>query len=244
MSQSDSVSGKNENEQGEKSKPIQVLLSWSGGKDSALALSALRADSRYQVAGLITTITADYDRISIHGVRRELLLEQARLAGLRLWEVYIPAKTTNAVYESELLAALATVREDAPEISHVAFGDLFLTEIKEYRERVLSGTGFTPLFPLWKLDTMELARRFVDENYEAHLVCVDTTQLSGSFAGRKFDRTLLADFPHSIDPCGEQGEFHTFVSSGPCFTGRLGVTIGPVVLRDDRFAYCDIELDG
>ena len=218
----------------------RVVLSWSGGKDSSLAFAALRADTRFEVAGLLTTLTRDYQRVSVHGVRRALLLEQARLTGLPLWEMSIAAESSNADYEAAFLAGLDTVREAAPDISHIAFGDLFLTEIREYRERLVAGTGFRPLFPLWEQDTAQLARRFVDEGYEAHLVCVDTTQLGAVFAGRRFDHELLADLSDEIDPCGERGEFHTFVSGGPCFDGRVECRVGEVVLRDSRFAYCDI----
>ena len=221
-------------------RPRQVLLSWSGGKDSSLALSALRADARFEVAGLITTVTADYDRVSIHGVRRALLSEQARLAGLRLWEVFIPAAASNAEYEAAFLGGLAQVRYDEPDISHIAFGDLFLADIREYRESLVAGSGFSPLFPLWGLDTTELAHRFISEGYEAYLVCVDTEQLDASFAGRTFDEMLLADLPARIDPCGERGEFHTFVANGPCFNGRVEHSIGETILRDGRFAYTDI----
>ena len=157
------------------------MLSWSGGKDSSLAFAALRADTRFEVAGL------------------------------------------------------DTVREAAPDISHIAFGDLFLTEIREYRACLVAGTGFKPLFPLWEQDTGQLARRFVDEGYEAHLVCVDTTQLGAVFAGRRFDHELLADLSDEIDPCGERGEFHTFVSGGPCFDGRVDhlpfTRIGGIIAR-------------
>jgi uncharacterized protein (TIGR00290 family) len=221
-------------------RPVQVLLSWSGGKDSSLTLSALRADARFEVAGLITTVTADYNRVSIHGVRRALLSEQARLAGLRLWEVFIPAAASNAQYEAAFLGGLARVHYDEPDISHIAFGDLFLTDIREYREALVSRTGFTPLFPLWDMDTTELAHRFISEGYEAYLVCVDTEQLDATFAGRKFDDLLLADLPARIDPCGERGEFHTFVASGPCFNGRVEHAVGETVLRDSRFVYTDI----
>lgn len=217
-----------------------MLLSWSGGKDSSLALSALRADPRFEVAGLITTVTADYDRVSIHGVRRALLSEQARLAGLRLREVFIPAGCSNAEYEAAFLGGVAQVRHEEPDVSHIAFGDLFLADIREYRESLVAGTGFSPLFPLWERDTTELAHRFVSEGYEAYLVCVDTEQLDASFAGRKFDASLLADLPARIDPCGERGEFHTFVANGPCFDRRVEHSIGETVLRDGRFAYTDI----
>jgi uncharacterized protein (TIGR00290 family) len=221
-------------------RPISVLLSWSGGKDSSLALSALRSDPRYEVAGLLTTVTADYDRISIHGVRRGLLEDQAQLAGLPLREVSIVAGSSNAEYEAAFLGALAQVRYESPEISHVAFGDLFLSDVREYRETLLTRTDFEPVFPLWMLDTTELARRFVAEGYEARIVCVDTEQLDAGFAGRKFDQAFLVDLPDHVDPCGERGEFHTFVSGGPCFGGRVEHTVGETLIRDNRFAYTDL----
>ena len=220
--------------------PTRVLLSWSGGKDSSLALSALREDPRYDVVGLLTTVTADYDRISIHGVRRALLEEQARLAKLPLWEASIAAGSSNTEYEAAFLEALVRVRRDVPDVSHIAFGDLFLADVREYREVLIGKTDFEPLFPLWMLDTTELARRFVAEGYEAQLVCVDTEQLDARFAGRKFDQAFLADLPEHVDPCGERGEFHTFVSSGPCFAGRVEHSTGETILRDDRFAYTDL----
>jgi uncharacterized protein (TIGR00290 family) len=221
----------------------RVILSWSGGKDSSLALSALRADPGVEVVGLLTTVTRDYDRISIHGVRRSLLLEQAAAVGLPLWEVSIPAKASNADYEQAFLDGISRVIAAVPDASHVAFGDLFLTEIREYRERLLQRTTLLPLFPLWNLDTSELARRFIAEGYDATLVCVDTTQLDSSFAGRRFNQQFIDDLPDGIDPCGERGEFHTFVQDGPCFAHSIACQTGEIVLRDGRFAYCDILPD-
>lgn len=221
-------------------KPNRVLLSWSGGKDSSLALSALRADPRFDVVGLLTTVTADYDRISIHGVRRALLEEQARLAQLPLREASIAAGSSNAEYEATFLGSLAQVRDELPDVSHIAFGDLFLADVREYREVLIGKTDFEPLFPLWMLDTTELARRFIAEGYEAQLVCVDTEQLDARFAGRKFDQALLGELPEHVDPCGEHGEFHTFVSSGPCFSGKVEHSTGETILRDNRFAYTDL----
>ncbi len=223
--------------------PAQVILSWSGGKDSSLALSALRADPRFEVTGLLTTVTSDYDRISIHGVSRSLLVEQAASAELPLWEVSIPAKTSNADYEAAFLAGLERAATDNPGISHVAFGDLFLTEIREYRERLLQRTQLSPLFPLWGRDTAHLAQRFVAEGYMARVVCVDTTQLDASFAGREFDRQFIEDLPEGVDHCGEGGEFHTFVQAGPCFTHPIPCRPGVIVLREGRFAYCDLVPD-
>jgi uncharacterized protein (TIGR00290 family) len=218
----------------------QVLLSWSGGKDSALSLEALRADPGIQVAGLLTSVTRGYDRISVHGVRRELLERQAERLRLPLFMIELEPVTTNDAYERAFLSALEHVRRELPDVTGLAFGDLFLADVRAYRERLLNKTGFEPLFPIWGLDTAELARRFVRDGFVARLVCVDTAQLDGSFAHRLFDNALLADLPTGVDPCGERGEFHTFVSDGPGFVGPVEYTVGESVLRDERFAYCDL----
>jgi uncharacterized protein (TIGR00290 family) len=217
-----------------------VILSWSGGKDSALALQALRQDPSVRVTGLLTTITTEYDRISVHGVRRSLLHEQARRIGLPLFEARIAPKSANEDYEAAFLAALTDIRRAQPDVSHIAFGDLFLEDVRAYRERQLAATGWTPLFPIWGGETSALARRFIADGFEARLVCVDTTQLDASFSGRAFDSSLLADLPASCDPCGERGEFHTFVSAGPVFDRPIPYECGERVLRDGRFMYCDV----
>ena len=218
----------------------QVLLSWSGGKDSALALQALRADPKIEVAGLLTSVTRDYERISVHGVRRSLLERQAERLGLPLFTIELDPTTTNDAYEKAFLSALERVRRELPDVTAIAFGDLFLADVREYRERLLGSTGFEPIFPIWGLDTTELARRFVRDGFAARIVCVDTTQLDGAFAHRIFDDSLLADLPSTVDPCGERGEFHTFVSDGPGYDGPVEYTVGETVLRDDRFAYGDL----
>jgi uncharacterized protein (TIGR00290 family) len=218
-----------------------VVLSWSGGKDSALALDALLRDPEVEVSGLLTSITRDYDRISVHGVRRSMLEAQVERLGLPLFEISLLPVSTNDTYETAFHAALDQIRSELPEISHIAFGDLFLEDVRAYRERLLCGTGFEPMFPLWGLDTSTLAKRFVDDGFRAHIVCVDTTQLAADFAGRSFDHDLLADLPSTVDPCGERGEFHTFVSAGPPFKEPVPCRIGSRVLRDNRFMYCDIE---
>jgi uncharacterized protein (TIGR00290 family) len=218
----------------------KVLLSWSGGKDSALTLQALRADPDVEVAGLLTSVTREYERISVHGVRRSLLERQAERLGLRLFTMELDPVTTNDAYESAFLSALERVRHDLPGVTAIAFGDLFLADVRAYRERLLAPTGFEPLFPIWGLDTSELARRFVREGFVARLVCVDTTQLDGSFANRRFDDSFLAELPSGVDPCGERGEFHTFVSDGPGYAAPVEYTVGETVLRDERFAYCDL----
>ena len=219
-----------------------VVLAWSGGKDSSLALAALRADPAVDVVAVLTTITRDYDRISIHGVRRAVLEAQIAALGLPLIEVPIPAAATNAVYEEAFAAALAALRQERPEARHMAFGDLFLADVRAYRERVLPPLGWTPLFPLWGRDTRALAQEFVRAGYRAIVTCVDTTQLAAEFAGREFDASLLADLPAGVDPCGERGEFHTCVYAGPIFSHPLPVRAGERVRRDERFEYCDVTL--
>jgi uncharacterized protein (TIGR00290 family) len=218
----------------------QVLLSWSGGKDSALALQALRADPQIEVAGLLTSVTRDYERISVHGVRRSLLDRQAERLRLPLFTIELDPITTNDAYEKAFLSALERVRRELPGVTAIAFGDLFLADVRAYRERLLESTGFEPMFPIWGIDTAELARRFVRDGFAARIVCVDTTQLDGSFAQRVFDDSLLADLPTGVDPCGERGEFHTFVSDGPGYDGPVEYTVGETVLRDERFAYGDL----
>ncbi|MEA2724400.1 MAG: hypothetical protein QOH59_2171 [Gemmatimonadales bacterium] len=219
-----------------------VALAWSGGKDSSLALAALQADPTVEVVALVTTITRDFDRISMHGVRRTVLEAQVSALGLPLIEATIPAAASNAIYEEALADALSTVRRAHPDVRHLAFGDLFLTEVRAYRERLLPPLGWEPRFPLWGLDTTALARTFVTEGYRAILTCVDTTQLGAEFAGREFDAALLADLPATVDPCGERGEFHTCVYAGPIFRQALSIEAGTRVRRDDRFEYCDITL--
>jgi uncharacterized protein (TIGR00290 family) len=220
----------------------QVALAWSGGKDSSLALAKLQADSAVNVVALLTTVTRDYDRISMHGVRRAVLEAQVQAIGLPLVEASIPAAASNALYEEAFASALTTLQHRFPEVRHLAFGDLFLADVRAYRERLLSRLGWVPVFPLWGLDTAALAGEFVRAGYRAILTCVDTTQLEAEFAGREFDASLLADLPSSVDPCGERGEFHTCVYDGPIFGQPVFVQAGERVRRDDRFEYCDITL--
>ncbi len=217
-----------------------VVLSWSGGKDSSLALQALRADPGVRVVALLTSVTAGYDRISIHGVRRALLEAQAASLGLPLVEITLQPQCSNAEYDAAFQQGLATIRQRFPQATEIAFGDLFLEDVRAYREQALAGSGFAPRFPLWGTPTPALAARFVTDGFVAHLVCVDTQQLDAAFAGRPFDDALLASLPESVDPCGERGEFHTFVSDGPIFAHPIACDVGPVVLRDERFAYCDL----
>jgi len=220
-----------------------VVLSWSGGKDSSLALAELRSDPRYRVVALLTSITRGYDRVSIHGVRRELVEAQAVAAGLPLIEVTLDPQSSNEAYEAAFRNALARVRADYPSVKKIAFGDLFLADVREYREKLVSASGFEALFPLWGRDTRQLAEEFIAAGFSATIVCVDTTQLLADFAGRTFDTKFLDALPASVDPCGERGEFHTFVSSGPVFANPIAVRCGELVLRDDRFMFCDVLVD-
>ena len=222
------------------SRAERVVLSWSGGKDSALALAALRADPRFEVVALLTTVTAGYDRISIHGVRRSLLERQIGALELPLHEIELQPSSSNEQYEAALAHALQGVRQRYPDVRRVAFGDLFLEDVRRYREAQLPRFGFECVFPIWGRSTTELAEEFIDAGFEARLVCVDTTQLDGRFAGRAFDRALLAELPPGVDRCGERGEFHTFVAAGPIFTAPVPYALGERVLRDGRFMYCDL----
>lgn len=220
--------------------PEPVVLSWSGGKDSALALARLRADPAVRVAGLLTTVTAAYDRISIHGVRRALLHDQADALALPLHEATIEPNSTNHEYERAMGDALARLREPLPDLRRLAFGDLFLADVRRYREELVAACGFGALFPLWGEPTDAVAHEVIDSGFAARLVCVDTGALAMEIAGRSFDHGLLGDLPAGVDPCGERGEFHTFVSDGPGFRRPVPYEVGETVLRDGRFAYCDL----
>jgi uncharacterized protein (TIGR00290 family) len=220
--------------------PQDVLVAWSGGKDSALALREIRSDARYRVAALLTTVTAEYDRISMHGVRGTLLRQQAGLLDLPLEEVVISPGASNDEYEANMGVALAALRTRIAGLDSVVFGDLFLADIRAYRERMLARMGMRGLFPLWLRDTRALAHEFVRVGYRAVLVCVDSAQLAGGFAGREFDAGLLHDLPPQVDPCGENGEFHTFVYAGPGLRQPVRCQRGEVVVRDGRFVYCDL----
>ena len=218
---------------------MSVALSWSGGKDSALALWALREQNVAPTA-LLSTVTEEYERVSMHGVRRSLLRRQAAATGLPLVEVEIPAACTNGVYESRMETALASA-ELAP-IEEFAFGDLFLEDIRAYRESRLARAGRRARFPVWGHDTAALARRFIGAGFRAILVCVDPRALDLAFAGRDYDARLLDELPAGVDPCGENGEFHTFVTAGPVFDGAIACRRGEVVERDG-FVFCDLLED-
>ena len=218
----------------------RVLLSWSSGKDAAWALHTLRLSGEAEVAGLLTTLNAEFDRVAMHAVRRTLLEAQAESVGLPLLQIPLPWPCSNAEYEAALGRALAEARAMWG-VTHIAFGDLFLEEIRAYRERQLLGTGLTPLFPLWGRPTSALAREMIAGGLEARLTCVDPKRLPASFAGRAFDAALLQDLPPDVDPCGEAGEFHTFAHGGPMFSHSIPIMAGEVVTRDG-FVFADLLL--
>jgi uncharacterized protein (TIGR00290 family) len=217
----------------------KALLSWSSGKDSALALHVLRTRGEIEVVGLVTTYTEPFDRVAMHGVRMELVEAQARSAGLPLWRVSLPWPCPNAAYEERMRALVE--RACGEGITRFAFGDLFLEDIRAYREKQLAGTGLEPLFPVWGLpaDTPALARTMLASGLQAILTCVDPRQLTPSFVGRSFDAALLADLPAGVDPCGERGEFHTFCHAGPIFDRPIPVRVGETVERDG-FWFADV----
>ena len=217
---------------------MKILLSWSTGKDSAWTLHVLRRQYPGAVAGLLTTINQAFDRVAMHAVRRTLVEAQANAAGVPLHAVNIPWPCSNAQYEDVMKIAVNGFLADG--FTHVAFGDLFLEDVRRYREERLAGTGLTPLFPVWKTKpTAELAHEMIDGGLRAYLTCVDPRKLDRSFAGRAFDAALLAALPAGIDPCGENGEFHSFVWDGPMFHQPLAICVGEVVERDG-FVFADV----
>ncbi len=220
----------------------RALVAWSGGKDSALALAAAREVGSLDVVGLLTAVTPEFDRISIHGTRRSILLAQAERLGLPLYEAALQVLADNAAYEAAWSAALSRAREEVGVIDAIIYGDLFLADVRAYRERQCEQLHVEPLFPLWGRSTTHLARQVIREGYVAYLTCVDTQQLDEAFAGRAFDADLLRDMPASVDPCGERGEFHTVVVEAPTYSSAISLRRGERVLRDARFSYCDFEL--
>ncbi len=214
-----------------------ILMCWSGGKDSSLALHAVLQDSSLEVKALLTTLTRDYERISMHGVRRSLLLKQAAALGLPLEEVWITSGASNADYESAMKECLLRYRSKG--VKRVVFGDLFLEDIRRYREDRLAELNLTGFFPLWKKDTRKLAEDFIAAGFKALIVCTDPKQIDPSFCGREYDQAFLSDLPPSVDPCGENGEFHTFVYDGPIFRRPVEVKKGEVVHREG-FYFCDL----
>ena len=217
----------------------RVLLSWSSGKDSAWSLHVLRQQPNVEVVGLLTTFNEMADRVAMHAVRRSLVEAQAAAAELPLWRVSLPFPCSNAEYEDRIRMVIGRARNEG--VTHVAFGDLFLQDVREYRIRMLSKSGIEPLFPLWcsAADTPALAARMLANGLRAILTCVDPKQLPESFAGRAYDAALLSDLPPAVDPCGERGEFHTFCFSGPMFASEIGVQVGEIVSRDG-FCFADL----
>jgi uncharacterized protein (TIGR00290 family) len=215
----------------------KALLAWSSGKDSAYALAVVRQQNEVDVVGLLTTINTQFERVAMHAVRERLVELQSEAVGLPLWKVPIPYPCPNAAYEAAMSDAVRRAVDEG--IGVMVFGDLFLEDIRAYRERQLQGTGLTPLFPLWRRDTTELAREMMASGVKATLTCVDPKQLDPRFAGRNFDESFLAELPPSVDPCGEKGEFHTFAWDGPAFRHPVSITVGDTVERDG-FVFTDL----
>ena len=215
----------------------KILLSWSSGKDSAWALHVLRERNEVEIAGLLTTINTHFERVAMHGTRQVLLRMQARAAGLPLWEVPLPWPCANEVYEHAMSAACVSAIQQG--ISAIAFGDLFLEDVRRYREDRLRDTGLQPMFPLWGRNTQQLVEEMLDGGLRARIVCVDVSKMPGDFAGRDLDRDLLRRLPAGVDPCGENGEFHTFAYAGPMYSEPISIKDGECVTRD-RFLYADV----
>ena len=216
----------------------KVLFSWSGGKDSTLALYEIQKSKKYEIVALFTTITRDYDRITMHGVRRVLLEEQARAIGIPVHEVFIPKKASNEEYSSIMEREMKAAKQNG--ISGVVFGDIFLEDVREYREKNLSKVHMKGIFPLWKRNSRELVKKFINLGFKAIIVCVDSKALDKSFVGRIIDEKLLEDLPEGVDPAGENGEYHSFVFDGPIFKRRVNFKVGEVVFRENRFYYLDL----
>ena len=212
----------------------KVVLAWSGGKDSAMALHALLTSSQYNVVSLLTTISEQYERISHHGVRVELLEQQAAALGIRLHKLYLHQTNCDiADYEAAMKKVMLEHKEK--DVLTVAFGDVFLQDLREYREHNLAKVGMKGIFPIWHRDTTEIVQTFIDLGFRAYLTCVDGEKLGKEFAGRPIDADLIRDLPDGVDPCGENGEFHSYVYDGPIFQRPVGVSVGEVVLRDVRY---------
>lgn len=216
----------------------KVLFSWSGGKDSAMALYELQKSRSYQILTLLTVVTEDYGRISMHGVREELLDAQARSVGLPLEKIYITKHSNNSEYEMLMKKMLMRYKDHGAVA--VVFGDIFLEDLKKYREERLAEVGMEAVFPIWKRNTTELANSFIDNGFKTIITCVDTNFLDTSFSGRLFDKQFLLDLPSTVDPCGENGEFHSFAYNGPIFNSNIMFERGDTVLREQRYCYTDI----
>lgn len=217
----------------------RTLLSWSSGKDSAWSLHLLRQQNEYEIVGLLTTFNQVANRVAMHAVRRSLVEAQAKAAGIPLWDVDLPWPCSNADYECIMKETCKAVAQTG--IGYIAFGDLFLTDIRAYREKQLEDSGLQPIFPVWGMPTRELACSMIKSGVRAKLTCIDSKFLAPEFVGREFNEQLLSDLPPEIDPCGENGEFHTFVYAGPMFERDLPVELGEIVSRD-RFVFADLSL--
>ena len=218
----------------------KVLFSWSGGKDSALALYEICKTGKYEISALLTTVTEDYDRVSMQGVRRVLLEKQTESLGYNLEKIFISKKSSNEEYEFKMRGVLERYLKLG--VSHVVFGDVFLEDVRRYRDENLDKLGMKGIYPLWKLDTTDLAHRFIDLGFKAIITCVDSKTLDRKFVGKLFDEQFLSELPPKVNPLGENGEFHSFVYEGPIFREKISYTRGEVVLRDNRFYYCDLAL--
>jgi uncharacterized protein (TIGR00290 family) len=222
-----------------------ILLSWSGGKDAAWALQTLRQRLDVDVVGLVTTLTEGYDRIAMQGIRRDILHAQAEACSLPVIEAWMPQRASNEIYRATFADALVRARARWPGLRDIAFGDLFLHDIRAYRETLCAELDWTPHFPIFDPTpgyTASLARTMIAGGLRAQIVCVDTEQLDAGFSGRDFDEALLRDLPENCDPCGENGEFHTLVHAGPMFAKAIAVSKGETVMREERFAYTDFRL--
>ena len=216
----------------------KVLFSWSGGKDSAIALYEIQKSKSYEILALLTTITEDYDRVSMHGLRRSLLERQANSLGISLEKVFITKDASNEEYESKMKEALLRYKNAG--VHSVVFGDIFLQDVRKYREENLSKIGMNGVFPIWRRNTTALAHTFIDLGFKAVTICIDSNVLDKRFAARDFDKQFLSQLPPTVDPCGENGEFHSFVYDGPIFKENILFKKGEIVLRDNRFYYCDL----
>jgi uncharacterized protein (TIGR00290 family) len=216
----------------------KTWISWSSGKDSAFALNELRKQGQYEITGLLTTVNETFERVAMHSVRETLLIRQAEELGLPLHRIKIPHPCSNEIYEKQMHKAILEAKKQG--VTHMMFGDLFLEDIRQYRERMLEPNGITPIFPIWQRPTNVLAQEMIASGFKAVVTCIDPKQLPASFAGRRFDQTFLNDLPKEVDPCGERGEFHTFVYAGPVFQNPINIKVGEIIEREG-FIFTDIN---
>ncbi|WP_455280382.1 Dph6-related ATP pyrophosphatase [[Eubacterium] cellulosolvens] len=216
----------------------KILVSWSGGKDSGLSLYEILKDGKFEISALLTVFTGDYDRVSMHGIRRIMLEKQVEHLGYFLEKIFIPKNASNNEYKSQMVSTLQQYKSNG--ISSIVFGDMFLEDVRKYREENLSKICMTALFPLWKKDTFQQAKKFINLGFKSIVTCIDSKSLSKDFVGRMFDKEFLSALPSNVDPMGENGEFHSFVFDGPLFKRRVKFELGDIVLRDERFYFCDL----